>query len=115
MISKKHRFHGRGSLSYVYKNGLSERVEFFAIKHVKSKTDKYRLAVVVSKKVNKKAVVRNRIRRRIYEVVRNIYKDFGFSQPSDIIITVFDDSVANISTQDLNNSISKLLTKTKII
>ncbi len=64
MISRKHRFHGYGSLKYVYKNGAAVRGPLFAIKFVENpKRDTYRLAVVISRKINKSAVARNRIRR----------------------------------------------------
>jgi ribonuclease P protein component len=71
MISQKHRFHGHNSLSYVYKNGASRRSQYANVKFCKNTRRKHtRVAVVVSKKVCKSAVGRNRIRRRVYEWVR---------------------------------------------
>lgn len=71
MLSYKNRFHGYGSLAYVYKKGQPVRNHLFTIKAVRNKqrTDT-RIAVVVSKKVLKSAVGRNRIRRRLYEQLR---------------------------------------------
>lgn len=92
MISRKHRFHGYNSLRYVYRNGHTVRGPLFAVKSVPNqKRDSYRLAVVVSRKVNKSAVARNRIRRRLYEIVREL--EAGFDEPHDIVITVFHDTV----------------------
>jgi ribonuclease P protein component len=71
MIARKHRFHGYGSLKYVYQNGKSVRGPLNVLKYAPNpKRTQYRLAVVVSKKVAKSAVTRNRIRRRIYETFR---------------------------------------------
>ncbi len=71
MLAYTHRFHGHNSLKYVYKNGQALRNPVVTIRYVKNSRRKLpRVAVVVSKKVYKGAVGRNRIRRRIYEWFR---------------------------------------------
>lgn len=108
MIRRTHRFHGLGSLRPVYRTGRSLRSETMAIKFsLNERRRLYRLAVVVSKKVNKSAVVRNRIRRRIYEVVRGF--EGSINQPYDIVVTVFDEKVAKMSADELSETINRLL------
>ena len=110
MISRKHRFHGYGSLQHVYKQGSTIRGPLFAVKSLPNpKRTDYRLAVVVSRKVNKSAVVRNRIRRRLYEIVRQLEVDI-FS-PHDIVISVFSDTVAEQGTQILADQVKKQLSQ----
>jgi ribonuclease P protein component len=71
MISSIFRFHGHNSLRYVYANGKAVRSQLFTIKYVANSHRKQpRFSVVVSKKVIKSAVGRNRIRRRLYEYLR---------------------------------------------
>lgn len=71
MISNEYRFHGHNSLRYVYGKGKAVRSQLFTIKYVpNSHRTRPRFSVVVSKKVIKSAVGRNRIRRRLYEYVR---------------------------------------------
>lgn len=71
MISTLYRFHGHNSLRYVYSNGKAARSQLFTVKYVRNERRKYpRFSVVVSKKVLKSAVGRNRIRRRLYEYIR---------------------------------------------
>lgn len=71
MISSLFRFHGHNSLRYVYSNGKAVRSQLFTVKYVTNSHRKYpRFSIVVSKKVIKSAVGRNRIRRRLYEYVR---------------------------------------------
>ena len=71
MISSKYRFHGHNSLRYVYGNGKAVRSQLFTVKYIANTHRKYpRFSVVVSKKVIKSAVGRNRIRRRLYEYLR---------------------------------------------
>ena len=59
----------------------------------------YRVAVVVSKKVSKSAVMRNRIRRRIYEIIR--LHEAAIDQPYDIVLTVFHERLAAMPSKEL--------------
>lgn len=104
MITRSHRFHGYNSLSFVYRHGQTIHGPLSSLKYIKNKRRKsYRLAVVVNKKVNKSAVVRNRIRRRIYETVRN--EESKINEPYDLVITVFNDHVANMGVEEIENMI----------
>jgi ribonuclease P protein component len=64
---------------------------------------------VVSRKVSKSAVVRNRIRRRIYEYVRILSTEF--TVPIDFAIIVYDEKVAKIPTEQLRHDLMKLCQK----
>lgn len=70
MLNKKYRFHSRGGVKYVYQKGKTVRKPGISLVFCDNTRGFTRVAVVVSKKVNKSAVKRNRIRRRIYEAVR---------------------------------------------
>lgn len=112
MISKEHRFHGHHALDYTYRRGKTARAEMMSLRYGPAKGDNYRLAVVVSKKVQKSAVVRNRIRRRVYEIVRNI--DKAHSLPAqDMIISIFDERIAAMAAPKLEKIISGLVEKTR--
>lgn len=114
MISRKHRFHGWGSLKPVYSRGLSVRGPHFSVKSLENpKRHSYRLAVVVSKKINKSAVVRNRIRRRLYEAVRQLEADI--IKPYDIVLTVFHSSVSDEPAEALARQVKKQLTDAGIL
>jgi len=94
MISKLHRFHGYGSLRHVYRSGRMVRGSLFAVKVVDSPNRKdYRLAVVVSRKVDKSAVRRNKIRRRLYQATRQL--DPPIKNSCDVVITVFQAETAD--------------------
>ena len=78
MITQANRFHGHGSLRYVYKKGKTIRSSFVTVKYTPNPFRRQsRIAVVVSKKVLKSAVGRNRIRRRIYEIIRKVLPNLG--------------------------------------
>ncbi|HSX17887.1 MAG TPA: ribonuclease P protein component [Candidatus Saccharimonadales bacterium] len=108
MISRTHRFHGLNSLSFVYKHGTTVRGPFFSVKTaLNNRRHTYRVAVVVSRKVHKSAVARNRIRRRLYEAVRNIEDDIA--GPYDIVLSVFNAELTEVSPAALAQLLKKQL------
>ena len=114
MIAQKYRFHGLGSLRFAYGKGQTVRTQQLAIKYaLNQRRSCFRVAVVVSKKVNKTAVVRNKIRRKLYEAMRS--QQPHIVKPYDIIITVFSEVVAEIPQSELEKTLKTLLEKTGII
>ncbi len=86
MIPFTKRFHGHGSFNYLFKKGQVYRANDYTIRYVKNlrrRQDRY--AVVVSKRISKKAVIRNQIRRRVYEIFRLWLQD----NPNQFDIVVF--------------------------
>lgn len=109
MLSRSHRFHGYGSLRRTYNQGQSIRGSTISLRFSPRMNNKpYRVAVVVSRKVNKSAVVRNRIRRRVYEIVRQCT---DIPSSTDLIFTVFSDQIAKDDIEKLQLQIKELLNK----
>ena len=109
MLSVSHRFHGHGSLRYVYKNGTAIRSRLITIKYIANPHRKHsRFAVVVSKKVHKSAVGRNRIRRRVYEIIRQELPKF--KAPHDVAIMVFSSELISLPSNELHEMIQQLFT-----
>ncbi len=104
MIARQHRFHGHNSLSFVYRHGRTVRGPQLALKYVlNTRRATYRAAVVVSSKVHKSAVVRNRLRRRIYEVIRAHEPELH--EPYDLVFTVFSDQLNELTSEQLGELI----------
>ena len=113
MLKNLYRFHGHGSLRYVYKNGRAIRSHPLTIKYIKNSHRKNsRFAVVVSKKVLKSAVGRNRIRRRIYEILRAQIPHLV--SPHDIVILVFSSEVIVLPNDELVGLIQQLFTQAEL-
>lgn len=114
MLKKANRFHGYGSLRHVYRSGTTVRGPVTALKYLKNQhRQTYRLAVVVSRKVSKSAVVRNRIRRRIFEIVRGFESDLN--GPYDLVITVFSESVADMPADQLSKQIKNQFAQANLL
>ena len=108
MIARKNRFHGHNSVSRV--RGKSVRSPFFSVYYAhNAKRRDYRMAVVVSKKTAKSAVVRNRIRRRLYESVRT--QKYLDDVPVDVVFVVQKADVATMPADELGLQVAKACQK----
>jgi ribonuclease P protein component len=113
MLSKKYRFHSRGGVRYTYKNGKSIRGSRISLVFAENSRGKQRYAVVVSKKVLKSAVGRNRIRRRVYEALR--LEQTKIQKPVDCIFNVYNREVATMEFSELQSLIHDLLKEAEIV
>lgn len=110
MIPAPLRFHGHNSLRYVYTNGKAVRSANLTIKWVKNThRSKSRISVVVSKKVLKSAIGRNRIRRRLYEYAR-LHEPL-FNEVFDIVIIVTSAELRTIPYSDVKVQLDELFSK----
>lgn len=102
MLAFRHRFHGHNSLRYVYKNGTAVRGQYMTIKYIHNPRRKTsRFAVIVSKKVLKSAVGRNRIRRRMYELIRDQLMDMKDSH--DIVYIIASSDIRTMQAGELRD------------
>lgn len=113
MLSKRYRFHSRGGVRYTYQNGKSIRGSRISLVFAENARGKQRFAVVVSKKVLKSAVGRNRIRRRVYEAIR--LEQAKIEKPVDCIFNVYNREMATMEFSELRNLISSLLKEAEIV
>ena len=113
MITRSHRFHGNNSLRAVYRRAQTTRGQLISLKAVANqRPGGYRAAVVVSRKVSKSAVVRNRIRRRIYEIIRRHADELS---ASDLVLTVFGEELATLPHDQLEVAVTDLLSKAGVL
>ncbi|HEX7368583.1 MAG TPA: ribonuclease P protein component [Candidatus Saccharimonadales bacterium] len=113
MLGSLHRFHGNKALNYVYARGTQVRGNHVALRYtLNRRRQTYRIAVVVSRKVDKSAVVRNRIRRRIYEITRELCG--GLTEPYDIVFSVYSNQLTELPSVQLHAAIKGLFRKSAI-
>jgi ribonuclease P protein component len=108
MIAKIFRFHGHNSVRNVYRRGSVVRNSLGSLHtYADERTRQPRVAVVVSRKVSKSAVVRNRIRRRVYEIIRTGMPDL--KHPAQMVFTVYQVDAATMPAEDLRSQVLDLL------
>jgi ribonuclease P protein component len=116
MIAKKFRFHGHGGMKIVFSRGQLARSRFFTLKWIlNTRRRTPRLSVVVSKKVFKSAVKRNRIRRRVYEIVRPMILKTGSPVAVDMVISVYSSEVLAAESRELSKQLLELIEKTGVM
>jgi len=69
MLKKENRLHLKKDFQCVFEKGNSRFNKYFGIKFLANELDFSRFAFIVSKKISKKAVVRNKVKRRLRAVV----------------------------------------------
>ncbi len=100
-------------MRYVYQHGQTVRGPLCALKYVRNeRRQRWRLAVVVSKKVHKSAVRRNRIRRRLYESFR---LEAAGIPAYDMVLTVFHEQIADIPAEELTKLVRAQLKQSGIL
>ena len=112
MLSKKYRFHSRGGVKWVYKHGKTVRGPKMSLVFVRNVRGFTRVAVVVSKKVEKSAVGRNRIRRRVYEALRVNFE--MVPKKTDYIFVVFSKEVMGMPFGELERILGGLVEESKV-
>ncbi len=114
MLNKKYRFHSRGGVRYTYQHGKSIRKPNITLVHAVNARGRQRFAVVVSKKVAKSAVERNRIRRRVYEAIRTVKKEENFDAKKDNIFVIYAKNIKTMPFSELSALISGLLKESMV-
>ena len=112
MLSREFRFHSRGGVKYVYNHGKTIRRPELSLIVCENTRGKTRFAVVVSKKVLKSAVGRNRIRRRVYEAIRLDLDKFKKSR--DYVFVIYSKDLKDQPFPALQKSIRSLLEESMI-
>ena len=111
MLQKEYRLKKRGAFNATYKTGISfhrDGITMFCGK--KKDTDiPVKIGFVVSKKIHKRAVKRNRIKRLMRESVRLYIKENNFTTNYLSIVFVASTKALNKSFTDIDNAIKKLI------
>lgn len=112
MISQRYRFHSRGGVRHTYQHGKSIRTPNLTLVYAPNSRHLQRFGVVVSKKVLKSAVGRNRIRRRLYEAIRLELP--AFERKQDCVFVVYNKNIMTLPFHELRFLIHDLLERSLV-
>jgi ribonuclease P protein component len=112
MLTSANRFHGGRDIQHAYKQAKMYRSRYFGVRVLEKNNDTFRAVVVVSKKISKSAVTRNRIRRRLYELLRT-HRDA--TRKSHVIVNVYDASLAIMPTEAVQAEFLRILSKAGLL
>lgn len=110
MLKRSKRIHGKTAIETIVKEGRRVSGPFFASVAVPSEAGFNRFAIVVSKKIEKSSVKRNRKRRQFYELIRlwEQANEVSSSSGSDIVLLVRAPAL-NASFGELQAAVSSFL------
>lgn len=111
MLNKRIRFHSRGGVRYTYQKGKTIRTPKMSLVYNDNSRGHQRFAVVISKKVIKSAVGRNRVRRRVYEAIRMSLP--YFKDTKDCIFVVYSKEIKEMDFEALIKIVRDLLTQSQ--
>lgn len=107
MLPKSRRIQDRGVFGSIYKSGKRVHGKYFVI-FIKKTGQKSVFASVISQKVSKKAVIRNKIRRRSYSIIKNHLNNI---KERYIVILSFKKEVIGLSYKELEENILEMFKK----
>ena len=111
MLKRVNRLKKRYQFNYVYKSGEHFSGEHMVLYVASSKTKNIKVGLAVTKKVGH-AVVRNKVRRRLREIIK---KQVPILKQNNNIIVVARDNITEASFEKLSNEFLKLLKKANLI
>ena len=120
MLPKKNRLQKKKDFERVFAQGKGFRQDLLFLKAAKSDLETLRFGIVVSKKVSKSAVKRNKVKRRLREIIRLQLQSYPIlsvrqgEKGLDVVIVVLP-GIEEKSFQEIEEMICKLFRKAEII
>lgn len=112
MLPRQQRLTHQTDFKRVYVAGKGASGRLLRIRYCETKSPTTRFGIVVANTVSKRATVRNTIKRRLREVVRQLYVNTRLSR--DIVISATPRAVG-VSSIDLRQELTTLLTRTHLL
>ena len=105
-VRSDHRLKKDKQFSYIFRKGKRKSTDNFTLYYIESKFDNYKIGYSVSKKQGK-AVVRNKLKRRLKEIVRK--EKLALNRYNYVLYAR--EGASRLDFKDLSNQIKKLFEK----
>lgn len=112
MLNKKYRVKKIKDFKNIINNGKYFGLNEFYIKFIPNNLDYSKISVVVPLKIHKNAVIRNRIKRQMSEIIRLIYKNI---KPGFNIIFFCKSPILETSYTTMEQKINKILSDANLL
>ncbi len=106
VLAKKNRLKNSREFKKVYSFGKKINANYFFVKYSKNSLNVARFGIVVSRKISVKAVQRNKIKRRVCSIIRDLLKDYNKSYD---IVLISRKNIIKASFKDIQEDIRKIL------
>ncbi|MEA3295604.1 MAG: ribonuclease P protein component [Patescibacteria group bacterium] len=112
MLLKQNRLKKKKDFEKVFNQGKIYRHDFLFLKILSNDLEFSRIGFIVSKKISKKAVVRNKVKRRLRNIVRK--KIVEMKKNNDMIIIALA-GIEKKTFKEIESGITEIFIKTEII
>lgn len=112
MLPKNNRLKNKKEFKEVFKKGKGFEKDFLFLKIKKINSDKSKFGFIVSRKINKKAVARNKIKRRLREVVKG---QISKIKPGINVVMVVKKDIKEKEFSEIKKTVTRLLKEAEIL
>lgn len=112
MLAKINRLQKTKDIERVFKKGKGVKEGLLILKTVKNNLDNSRFGFIVSQKVSKKASLRNKVKRRLRDLVKGRFKKIKRGKDNLLIALP---GLERKSFEEIEEAINKLFKKAKLI
>lgn len=109
MIAKKYRIE-RNLINYILEKGELYTSKLLIIRYLKNNKKFLRFCVIISKKITPKAIIRNKLKRQIYEAIRTNINELIHPEPIDVII-IPKKKILEAKFEEIEENIKRITTK----
>ncbi|MFH1714243.1 MAG: ribonuclease P protein component [Candidatus Nealsonbacteria bacterium] len=108
MLPQINRLRKKKEIDDVFKKGKSQKKDFLVFKIANNNLKDWRFSIIVSKKVSKKAVVRNKIRRRLSGMIAEKLKNKKTEKPAKDVLIIVLPQIKDKGTNEIRETFSFL-------
>jgi len=112
MLPKENRLKKKKDFEKLFKEGKSFSEKFLVLKINKNNLNNNRFGFIVSKKISKKAVARNKIKRQLREIVR---KEINNYQKGFDVAVIALPGIESKNFEEMSQALERILKKIKIL
>lgn len=112
MLPKQNRLKKKKDFEKVFKEGQGFKEDFLFLKFAKNNLKKSRFGFIVSKKFSKKATLRNKIKRKLREIIK--MKLAKIKEGFDIIL-VINPGLEQKDFWEMEEAVNRILAKAKVL
>ncbi|KPJ57562.1 hypothetical protein AMJ49_00355 [Parcubacteria bacterium DG_74_2] len=112
MLFQKNRLKKRGEIKKVFKEGKSFKENSLILKKMENDLTESRFCIIVSQKVSKKATIRNELKRRLRELIRQRLKEIKIGV--DVLLITLP-GIEKKDFSQLEENLDNILLKAKIL
>ncbi len=106
-MNRKYSLKKNKEFNYVYRKGKSVANRYLVLVYLKRKTDDLKVGFSVSKKIGK-AVVRNQVRRRLKEALRQVMDEVS---PNTLMVLIARPGITELDFKAVQQNVKHILKK----